>query len=87
MPRSTAASAPHDVDNAPPTKRRRTVGVQSPTPLPGDTVQVTLRIPRGQLTQLVEEGAKRTASTGRTVTAQAILMELVEAKFPHKVAG
>ncbi|MDN3563909.1 hypothetical protein ACFQY5_35310 [Paeniroseomonas aquatica] len=80
MPRPTAASAPHDVDNAPPTKRR------PGRPSPGDTVQVTLRIPRGQLTQLVEEGAKRTASTGRTVTAQAILMELVEAKFPHKVA-
>lgn len=78
MARPTAATAPHAAEGAPPAKRR------PGRPSPGDTVQVTLRIPRGQLTQLVEEGARRTAATGRTVTAQAILMELVEAKFPYK---
>lgn len=78
MPRTAAASAPHDADDAPAAKRR------PGRPSPGDTVQVTLRIPRGQLAQLVEEGARRTAATGRTVTAQAVVMELVEAKFPNK---
>ena len=80
MPSPDAATIPHAADNAPPAKRR------PGRPSPGDTVQVTFRIPRSQLAQLVEEGARRTAATGRTVTAQAVVMELVEARFPHKPA-
>ncbi|MBI0539077.1 hypothetical protein D9599_26385 [Roseomonas sp. KE2513] len=79
MPRPVASS-PHAADEAPPAKRR------PGRPSPGDTVQVTLRIPRSQLAQLVEEGARRTATAGRTVTPQAVIMELVEARFPHKPA-
>lgn len=79
MPRSVV-SAPHAADEAPAAKRR------PGRPSPGDTVQVTLRIPRSQLAQLVEEGARRSAAAGRTVTPQAVIMELVEAQFPHKPA-
>jgi Na+-translocating ferredoxin:NAD+ oxidoreductase RnfG subunit len=49
-------------------------------------VQVTLRIPRSQLAQLVDEGAKRTAAAGRTITPQAVIMELIDAQFPLKPA-
>lgn len=80
MPRS-AASPPSTADQAPPAKRR------PGRPSPGDTVQVTLRIPRRQLAQLVEEGARRSAATGRTVTPQTVIMELIAAQFPHKPAA
>jgi hypothetical protein len=80
MPRS-AAPAPDTADEAPPTKRR------PGRPSPGDTVQVTLRIPRSRLAQLVEEGARRSAETGRTVTPQSVIMELIEVRFPHKPAA
>ncbi|MFC7556431.1 hypothetical protein ACFQU7_35660 [Pseudoroseomonas wenyumeiae] len=50
-------------------------------------MQVTLRIPRSQLAQLVEEGARRSAASGRTVTPQAVILELIEAQFPHKPAA
>ncbi|RKK02349.1 hypothetical protein EBE87_24770 [Pseudoroseomonas wenyumeiae] len=78
MPRS---AAPDTADAAPPAKRR------PGRPSPGDTVQVTLRIPRSQLAQLVEEGARRSAASGRTVTPQAVILELIEAQFPHKPAA
>jgi hypothetical protein len=80
MPRS-AAPAPDNADEAPPPKRR------PGRPSPGDTVQVTLRIPRRQLAQLVEEGARRSTATGRTVTPQTVIMELIEVQFPHKPAA
>lgn len=80
MPRSAASPLP-TADQAPPAKRR------PGRPSPGDTVQVTLRIPRSQLAQLVEEGARRSAATGRTVTPQTVIMELIAAQFPHKLAA
>jgi hypothetical protein len=49
-------------------------------------VQVTLRIPRGQLAQLLEEGGRRSAAAGRTITAQAIILELIEARYPNSPA-
>jgi hypothetical protein len=78
---SSAAPAQDTADEAPPTKRR------PGRPSPGDTVQVTLRIPRSRLAQLVEEGARRSAATGRTVTPQTVIMDLIEAQFPHKPAA
>lgn len=80
MPRTAAASPAADEAPAPQPVAKRPPG----RPSPGDTVQVTFRIPRGQLAQLTAEGARRTAATGRTVTAQAVVMELVEANFPYK---
>jgi hypothetical protein len=35
----------------------------------------------------VEEGARRSAATGRTVTPQTVIMDLIEAQFPHKPAA
>ena len=82
MPRTAAAS---HVAKEPPAAQP--ISKRGPgRPSRGDTVQVTLRIPRCQLTQLTAEGARRTAATGRTVTAQAVIMELVEAQFPSKLA-
>jgi hypothetical protein len=77
MPKADDAATAPGADPSPAPKRR------PGRPSPGDTVPLTLRIPRRQLAQLLEEGGRRSATTGRTVTAQAVIMELIDARFPN----
>ncbi|WP_198368089.1 hypothetical protein [Roseomonas sp. KE0001] len=46
-------------------------------PSPGDTVPLTLRLPRAQLAQLAEEAGRRSMNSGRNITPQAVIMDLI----------
>jgi hypothetical protein len=66
-------AAPKAAEDAIPAKRR------PGRPSPGDTVQVTLRIPRDQLAQLAEEAGRRSVEVKRNITAQAVILDMIAA--------
>lgn len=67
-----AAAMPDPGQKPPPPKKRRQVGVP-----------VTLRTPEDLMRRYAAEAARRTAETGRTVTLQAVMLEVLAKGLPH----